>query len=439
MKNKNFQEQFRYGLQKIKIKRDLQIEQIVLELSKKVNRKISAVRYWQKGNPPIDIKIIEALAMEMVKISDGELGKEWLLAFLHSANHPSPMNICSQVFSSSLYSKAISLPTKPFHNFIGRENYVMEIQKVLEKDEIPVITISGLGGIGKTALMRQIFELQIKSERFDHYIWIDDNNDHEPISHEKILSQIGLELGIEKFHSLSSGEKTFFIRHHLSGKKLLLALDDMENSNGNQDEILKNIYPVLRDSKILAASRIRFQTDVNSYPILLIGLSADETFGLITQESIIKNIEQAQILIDKDLEQIFDVTGGSPEAIRLIVGQMLSLSLASILRHLRGVTPIARNEEDLYLSFYREIYMQSWKLIDHSSKVALIGLAQFPVGNGGDFSALMATTNLNQNVLERSLHELWRYSLVEINHKIQRYFLHHLTRNFVCSEFSKKQ
>ncbi len=65
-------------------------------------------------------------------------------------------------------------------------------------------------------------------------------------------------------------------------------------------------------------------------------------------------------------------------------------------------------------------------------------MAHFAPGVGGTLEAIQATSDLADNMLTRSIDELWRLSFLEVSEssglKKVRYYLHALTQYFVLSD-----
>lgn len=73
----------------------------------------SVIEYWRKGHRPPKLSDIETLAREFV--SQGRVERDWLEEFLHSANHPSPTDLCDKLFS---FSPRTETPT-PYNRMKG--------------------------------------------------------------------------------------------------------------------------------------------------------------------------------------------------------------------------------------------------------------------------------------------------------------------------------
>jgi len=139
-------------------------------------------------------------------------------------------------------------------------------------------------------------------------------------------------------------------------------------------------------------------------------------------------------------------TGGSPLAMKLVVGQLSYLALDVILNHLQAVKPLTHLvEEDEYLNLYKHIYIPSWLLLSDSAKDLLVTMAPFVPGYGGTLSAIQAVGNMKGDELPIYIRELWQLSFLESGEATQsnlsdkRYHIHALTKHFVLSDIVNRK
>jgi len=118
-----------------------------------------AVQKWrQKGHIPQD-EYVEVMARACVK--EGGMGRAWLKRFLKLAQYFDTQRLVAELFTdTSSQLKPVSkvyhdLPTPTYGNFVGRKAELNELRRLLQpypKGVHHVITINGVGGVGKTTL-----------------------------------------------------------------------------------------------------------------------------------------------------------------------------------------------------------------------------------------------------------------------------------------------
>jgi hypothetical protein len=170
-------------------------------------------------------------------------------------------------------------------------------------------------------------------------------------------------------------------------------------------------------------------------------LKSDDAIRFVRQTARDRNITRVESAEQDELLQIAQTTG-SPLALKLIVGQLEYQPMETVIHQIKKVKPPEKDsDEDDYLKFYRFIFADSWRLLSEDRKKLLISMAHFAPNVGSTYEAVKATSALPDEVLDPSIQELWRFSLVERgespNLKTLRYYLHALTQYFVLSDIVK--
>ncbi|CAK8577830.1 unnamed protein product [Lathyrus sativus] len=127
---------------------------------------------------------------------------------------------------------ALKQPPKPIYEMpsnetIGLDVMVHKVWNSLKDDTVDVIGLYGMGGAGKTTLMKRIHnELGTRDHSFDLVLWVVVSRDFDI---NKLVNDIGNKLGIEEgFWNRSTQElRVSKIYDRLKGKRFLLMLDDL--------------------------------------------------------------------------------------------------------------------------------------------------------------------------------------------------------------------
>jgi len=337
-------------------------------------------------------------------------------------------------------AEIVTLPPRPYQRFFGRVAIVDEIMDALRDPEGKwAIGIDGMGGIGKTSLARAIADRSLDERLFEGVIWEPRFTDFSygtttPTGWADLFVAIGRQLGAPDLHRLPDLQRVSRLAELLRQYRVLLVLDGLESAVDNQEELAIRLLPLLQFSKAILTSRRRFKGDL--YTVHLGGLDEESASQLIRYEAKEKRIERVVNAKGRDLVEIVRSTGGSPLAIKLIVGQLQHLPLEQVLRSLKEVRR-AMDEEDEYVNFYKGIFWNSWNLLSGEAKRLLISMAVFAPGIGGTFDAVEKTSGLDRGVLGQRIDELWRLSFLEIGQSTlrnPRYYLHPLTQYFVVSD-----
>ena len=339
------------------------------------------------------------------------------------------------------------LPSRQYREFVGRQPQLDDIENALN-DSLGkwIIAVDGIGGIGKTALAREIADRLLSGKSFEKIVWEQSPKDiamaksSRGLTYDSVLDAISYQLEAFDLLQIKGEEKEARVKNLLRNHKTLVVLDNLETAQDSQHTIANRLAGILSFSKAFLTSRHRFSGDV--FSVHLTGLIEEDAIDLIRREAKNKNISPIETAKTDELRQLVISSSGSPLALKLVVGQLGHLPLSIVLEQLSLIhIPADNAEEDDYTSFYKGIFMPSWKLLSESSQNLLISMATFPAGTGGTIEAIREISDLPNSMLIRSIDELWRLSFLEVGQSLSlnntRYYLHALTQNFVVSDIVK--
>lgn len=365
-----------------------------------------------------------------------------LYLFLHS---PAPTPTTTDTPGPTPRSQALPLPSRPYGKFFGRETLVDDIMHSLrEPDRRKIIGIDGMGGIGKTALAREVTELCIEESLFDVVIWEPRESDVSfnatvPLTWDYLVTTVGRQLGAPDIQRLTEAEKAARFKTLLESQRVLLILDNLETAAIGQDNIVTQLAPLLSSSKAILTSRRRFKGDV--YSVNLSGLEEDSAVQMLRYEAGERGVTQVATAPLGDLRTLARTTGGSPLALKLVIGQLQYLSLETVINAIKEVRIEADGtDEDDYVRFYKSIFWSSWELLSESAQQLLVSMSVLAPNLGGTAETIQAVAQVNEEVMTKVIGELWRFSFVEVgerNLRKRRYYLHPLTQYFVLSDVVK--
>ena len=344
------------------------------------------------------------------------------------------------------------LPGKSYRELVGRDILMGDVMAALRDPSGKwIVGVDGMGGIGKTALARETADRCVSENLFNMIVWDQAPKESQglptgkgknkgTLTFETVLDSIARQLGALDVPRLKGPEKELRVKGLLQVQRVLIVLDNLETAKDSQNEIARQLLPLLNPSKALMTSRHRFQGDI--YPVHLAGLDEDGSLRFIRQEAQERNIQNVSTAPVSELQQIEKTTGGSPLALKLVVGQLGHLPLGTVLENLSKVKlPKGDSDKNDYIRFYKGIFLPSWKLLSEDGKKLLISMSHFAPGIGGTYEAVKATSDLVDEILTDCVDELWKLSFLEKGEspslKKVRYYLHALTQYFVLSDIVK--
>ncbi|XWS56194.1 hypothetical protein CRYUN_Cryun09bG0065400 [Craigia yunnanensis] len=142
-------------------------------------------------------------------------------------------------------------------DFIGRDEDKEKIIEFLmhptDGEDIPVLPIVGIGGLGKTALAQLVFNDERVKVHFELRIWVCVTEDFDI---KQLMIKIIKSATGEKCKDMNKEELHKILQDRLSGKRFLLVLDDLWNEDKKEWIELKNLLAMgAEGSKIIVTTR----------------------------------------------------------------------------------------------------------------------------------------------------------------------------------------
>lgn len=293
------------------------------------------------------------------------------------------------------------------YEFIGRDEEITALlQYLCPESRQFIISITGVGGVGKSSLAIEVAKRCIELYYFDAVIWTSAKkelligNTVQRIGFVKsnlgeLLTKIIEILDPESTKNLPSQiHQISLSKKLLSEKKALLIIDNMETVEDDQVRIFLDDIP--SPSKVIITDRRSVQS---SKALQLKELSEEESLKIIKEQCSIHGFN-----LSKQQESILaKITGGIPLAIKWATGQIASQCWDTdmLSKHL------CDNKESPILDF---LFNNSFQKLTTNSKNILFSLAKLPIPVTG--SSLSKMNNISENDTKDSLSQLLQYALL---------------------------
>jgi transcriptional regulator with XRE-family HTH domain len=380
-------------------------------------------------------------AQNWVSLLDYKLGQAELQRFFPNEGVPTSSSANPLANPQTVLKRLAAIPDQ---RLFGVSEAQQRLRLRFEQTDGPwLISIDGIGGIGKTSLATAVAREMIPTDRFDDIAWVS-------AKQEEFLPQIGLEPTSRPAldpgtltHSLleqldpnlslarSSEEKKLLLVQLLKKQPYLIVVDNLETVTDYQT-LLPFLRQLANPTKFLLTSRHSLYAYPEIFCLTLQELDQADTLALLQYEAEIRGLTALANAPETQLSDIYDVTGGNPLALKLVVGQLSVLPLSQVLESLRQAQ--SKTIDDLYTFIYR----QAWRGLDEISQKVLLVM---PLAQGGTFDQLVTVSEIEKNELNHALEHLVRLSLVEVGGDIEqrRYRIHRLTETFLLHEVTKWQ
>lgn len=321
-----------------------------------------------------------------------------------------------------------NLPPRPF--FVGRQRELRLLHEYLSPEErVALISVDGIGGIGKTTLVQEIAHQIVESRSFQAVLWATAKRRSLGASgiveEQPDFTSLDELLGIiaRVLHRSPSDVKQGDIRQALSDTRSLVIVDNFETVRDNR-RTFEFLRKLPGNSKALVTNRHRPAAQIRSGELVLRlkGLEKQDAFELLRNAG--RTRPRPLSTADASLlNTIYERTHGNPVAMGWVVAQMERGQ--AIQRILQRLGQPKTND------LYKFIFEDSYSDLSESAKEALWAIAAIdrPTVEG----QICYVADLSPGEYERLVDELIGTSLVSFDHLTGRYSILEMTREYVIA------
>ncbi|MGB1252991.1 MAG: NB-ARC domain-containing protein [Candidatus Promineifilaceae bacterium] len=265
----------------------------------------------------------------------------------------------------ALYSERITallgqLPFASYSQLVGVADQQAQLyNKIIQTDAPNFFLVSGIGGIGKTSLIRFVVEQVIRQLTFDNIIWVEiDHHGSGNFSRTGAIKQVLSRLATLANHPNPSELQ---LKQWFAQQSALLIIDNVEAVD-DATAIWQKFKSWTNTSKIILTSRARPVGLQEVYVTSLNEISQNDSLELIRHLAETTGQNDLQSASDAQLLPIFERTGGNPHAIKMVMGLTATRPLQQILDDL----PKAKRGETATL--YHHIYWRAWRSLSPNAQ-----------------------------------------------------------------------
>ena len=375
-----------------------------------------------------------------LNIAEGTAYKQQKQAILYLAGVVADQEQHARQTRQSALGEALNLP--PENPLIGIDRALKALKGRLDAPGPPwLISIEGLGGIGKTSLANALLRTLILDDRFRAFAWVSAKQeefhpalgiqalDQPALDEETLVTALLAQLNDGISPAISLTAKLAALNDRLKAAPHFIVIDNLETVL-DYETLLPTLRRLANPSRFLLTSRHSLQAHPDIGCHRLTSLSRADTIALLRQEAGVRGLSSLAEAGEEQLIRIYETVGGNPLALKLVVGQIGVLPLSQVLQGLREA------QEKRVDALYTYIYWQTWHTLDEASRHLLLAM---PLAQDGDLEQLAAVTKLPSADLSEALQKLIARSLVNVYGSLEArtYRIHRLTETFLLTEVSQ--
>ncbi|XP_021288910.1 probable disease resistance protein At4g27220 [Herrania umbratica] len=272
------------------------------------------VEYWFKAveNENTEMEKIETKFSAVSYFSRARLGKLVRRKIAEVKEIHQQGNFLDGVAIDAPPTRGVKVETKDLE---GEYNVKEQIWEYLMGDEVGMIGVCGMGGIGKTTIMKHINNQLLVDSHFDMVIWV-------TVSKELNIFKLQKDIADSLEESLPDNElqRVARLKHILEGKRYVLILDDVWKRFSLLDVGILEPTVGMGRKVVLTSRSIEVCTSMDCKVVKVKPLSKEESMNLFL-DHVGHSVVQDQILKDI-VNKIVEQCGGLPLSIVTIAGSM---------------------------------------------------------------------------------------------------------------------
>ncbi len=317
------------------------------------------------------------------------------------------------------------LPPRTYNQLFGTEEVKARLFALLAKQNSPsVIAVTGLGGLGKTALADEVVRTGIEDFSYAKLIWIrvTPRFTVSKTFQAHLLAKLASKFSLQ---NLPATEQMGAIKKTLKMESFLLVVDNLDDEI-RDPKWLDSLQEIAGPSKFLLTSRVLPPTLANVHVIKLSELEFRPATQFLVDHAQRVGLNNHLTELKDHAEIIYACIGGNPLALKLAVGLMHAWPLKTVLRSLEQ----GRGSD--VEAMYKHVFEKSWQSISKDSQKMLKTMPLLGA-DGGSLEQLQTISGLTEMQTREVIKELANRSLVELRSSNQppRYGIHRLTECFL--------
>lgn len=320
----------------------------------------------------------------------------------------------------------VQLPPPSYTRLFGVEKLLQKIEIWLMVDAGPTaMVLSGMGGVGKTALADAIARTMLDTTHFVEVIWLRYTDTVN--SQEWLLKE--LEARILADVSQPATVLAQEIGLLICSLPYMVVIDEVD-ARPELAALLHQVEAWPGPSRFLFTSRASPLGRGRSGLLRVPELDAENAVALVVAQAEEIGLGLSLRAAEELAGRFYEMAGGNPLALRLMVSLLLAFPAEQVLAGMEAAS--LKNLEEMYA----HIFQTAWAALEESAQRLLQAMA-LAAESGATLTQIQAVTGLEDEQLNYAIEALYERSLLEFrgSSENRRYGIHRLTETFLRNAF----
>jgi hypothetical protein len=314
------------------------------------------------------------------------------------------------------------LPPPNYVKLFGIDSLQTRLVGLLESEEEPwVIFVTGIGGIGKTALVNSTVRALSPHVHYESIYWFKNDQTRDLLNENQLHSTIFSALAPDEIPPSNLSKR---VRQILKTRPCLVVLDGLEGELN--DEWVSDLRSLVKPSRIVVISRRAPLNTTDFYFLRVNEIDQYAATELLKYQGQLTGLPDA---VNHQLtSDIYESVGGNALALKIIVGMLHLFAPKHVLLALKS------NKDRQPSKLFNFIFEAATNALVEPSRRAL-DVFLFASTTGITLEHVSAISGLQASEVTEAIEDLVQRSLIEVFSTVdeRHYGIHRLTETYLAS------
>ena len=223
------------------------------------------------------------------------------------------------------------LPRPAENRLFGIESIITELlARLMANEGVPIHVVTGLAGVGKTAVLHTTAHRAVASNHFHQVIFYTVDPRHKQPSFNQIITAIYRAIFTESSGNKPVEQKLDLLKYDLTQHNYLIVIDNLQTTVATT-KLVEQLIQFGFTSRFLLGSQQQPDGLANHLSMTLNGLATPDAIALLRYHAGQRSMYRLAAMNNQELTEIVQTLGGHPFALKLTLQLADRIPLADLL------------------------------------------------------------------------------------------------------------